>query len=340
MLAYNQLIQPTENPSYFIYFEVDPQTIDINIHPTKTEIKFENEQALWSILSATVKEALGKFNIVPSIDFDREGVPDMPVQHSNEMVSPPKTIFNPSYNPFGSSSYKRPQMEWESLYSGFEKEKKNNDDFGDNFPAETESTVIQSKINIEEVFTGGIYFQLKNRFIITSVKSGMLMIDQRRAHIRILFDQFLKEIQQKKGFSQQLLFPETLQLMPEDLLFFEQIKADLYYVGFDFEPEVPGRYTIKGVPSQLKGTESIIPLLNDMIERVKTATGDAVAVMQEQVALALAETAALPSVQSLNNEEMTKLVEQLFTCSSHNHTPDGKPVMNILTQEEIQQRFK
>jgi len=225
MLAYNNMIQLTEGPNYFIYFEVDTQTIDINIHPTKTEIKFENEQALWSILSATVKEALGKFNIVPSIDFDREGVPDMPVQHSNEMVSPPKTIFNPSYNPFGSSSYKRPQMEWESLYSGFEKEKKNNDDFGDNFPAEAESTVIQSKINIEEVFTGGIYFQLKNRYITTSVKSGMLIIDQRRAHIRILFDQFIKEIQQKKGFSQQLLFPETLHLMPEDLLFFEQIKV-------------------------------------------------------------------------------------------------------------------
>jgi DNA mismatch repair protein MutL len=340
MLAYNQLIQPTENPSYFIYFEVDPQTIDINIHPTKTEIKFENEQALWSILSATVKEALGKFNIVPSIDFDREGALDFPVQSNQESIHPPKTIFNPSYNPFGSSSYKRPQIEWESLYNGFEKENKNNNDFGADFSEESGSTVIQSKLNIEEEVTGGIYFQLKNRYIITSVKSGMLMIDQRRAHIRILFDQFLKEIQQKKGFSQQLLFPETLQLMPEDLLFFEQIKAELYYVGFDFEPEVSGRYAIKGVPSQLKGNESILPLITDMIEKVKTATGDAVAVMQEKIALALAESAALPSVQSLNNDEMTKLVEQLFICHSHNHTPDGKPVMSILTQEEIQQRFK
>lgn len=340
MLAYNQLIQPTENPSYFIYFEVDPQTIDINIHPTKTEIKFENEQALWSILSATVKEALGKFNIVPSIDFDREGALDIPVQRNQETITAPKTIFNPSYNPFGTSSYKRPQMEWESLYNGFEKEKKTDDIIDPGFSVEAGSTVIQSKLNIEEEVTGGIYFQLKNRYIITSVKSGMLMIDHRRAHIRILFDQFLREIQQKKGFSQQLLFPETLQLMPEDLLFFEQIKADLHYVGFDFEQEVSGRYTVKGVPSQLKGTESIIPLLNDMIERVKAATGDAVAVMQEQVALALAETAALPSVQSLNNDEMTRLVEQLFICHTHNYTPDGKPVMSILTQEEIQQRFK
>lgn len=340
MLAYSQLIQSTENPSYFIYFEVDPQTIDINIHPTKTEIKFENEQALWSILSATVKEALGKFNVVPSIDFDREGVPDIPLHRENEIISPPKTIFNPSYNPFGTSTYKRPQMEWESLYAGFENEKSKPEKFDENIYEAPESQVIQSKMNIEEEVTGGIYFQLKNRYIITSVKSGMLIIDQRRAHVRILFDQFMQEMQQKKGFSQQLLFPETLQLMPEDLLFFEQIKTELHYVGFDFEQEISGQYTLKGVPSQLKGTESIIPLLNHMIERVKTATGDAVAVMQEKIALSLAETAALPAGQSLSNDEMTGLVEQLFGCSSHNHTPDGKLIMAIWTQEEIQAKFK
>jgi DNA mismatch repair protein MutL len=340
MLAYNQLIQPAENPSYFIYFEVDPPTIDINIHPTKTEIKFENEQALWSILSATVKEALGKFNIVPSIDFDREGALDIPVQRNNENINPPKTIFNPSYNPFGASSYKRQQVEWESLYSGFENEKKSTESLDDHFSNQPDSQVIQSKMNIEEEITGGIYFQLKNRYIITSVKSGMLIVDQRRAHIRILFDQFINEIQQKKGFSQQLLFPETLQLMPEDSLFFEQIKKELHYVGFDFEQDISGQYIIKGIPAQLKGTESIISLLNNMIERVKNATGNAVAVMQDQLALALADTAALPTVQSLNNDEMTKLVEQLFACSFHNHTPDGKPIMSIITQEEIQQRFK
>jgi len=341
MLAYNQLIQSTENPSYFIYFEVDPQTIDINIHPTKTEIKFENEQALWSILSATVKEALGKFNVVPSIDFDREGVPDIPLHRESEIISPPKTIFNPSYNPFGTSNYKRPQMEWESLYTGFENEKSKPEKFDENSYEAPESQVIQSKMNIEEEVTGGIYFQLKNRYIITSVKSGMLIIDQRRAHIRILFDQFMQEMQLKKGFSQQLLFPETWQLMPEDLLFFEQIKTDLHYVGFDFEKEESGSYKIKGIPAQIKGTESVIPLLSQMIEKVKTATGDAVAVIQERVALSLAVTAALPAGgQSLNNDEMTRLVEQLFACQAHNHTPDGKPVMSILTQEEIQKRFQ
>ena len=121
MLAYNNMIQPTEGPNYFIYFEVDTQTIDINIHPTKTEIKFENEQALWSILSATVKEALGKFNIVPSIDFDQEDAPEIPARSIQlENIRPPQTSFNPDYNPFVSSSYKRPEINWEKLYGGFE----------------------------------------------------------------------------------------------------------------------------------------------------------------------------------------------------------------------------
>lgn len=338
-LAYNQLIQSTENPSYFIYFEVDPQTIDINIHPTKTEIKFENEQVLWSILSATIKEALGKFNIIPSIDFDREGALEIPVQRDNEMINPPKTIFNASYNPFGTSSYKRPQMEWESLYRGFEQEKQTAEAIDPNNYTEAASTVIQSKLNIEDGVAGNTYFQVKCRYIITSVKSGMLMIDQRRAHIRILFDQFFREIENKKGFSQQLLFPETLQLMPEDLSFFEHIKMELHYVGFDFQQEVSGEYTVKGIPAQLKGTNNIISLLNDMVVRVKTATGQAVEVIQEQIALSLAETAAIPYGQPLNNEEMSKLVDQLFTCPVHNHTPDGKTVMNVFALEEILKRF-
>jgi len=337
MLAYNQLIQPTDNPGYFIYFEVDPQTIDINIHPTKTEIKFENEQAIWSILSATVKEALGKFNIVPSIDFDREGVPEIPVHKVDTIVLPPKTSFNPSYNPFGSAIYKRPSMDWEDLYRGFEKsgEKSVPDETNQGKSVE----IFQSKLNKEDDNIGAC-FQLKNKYIITSVKSGMLMIDQRRAHIRILFDQFMKEISDKKGFSQQLLFPEVLQLMPDDYMFFEQIKTELRYVGFEFEADKIYQYQIKGVPAQLKNTSGILPLLSDMLERVKNATGDALSVIHEQIALSLAETAAIQTGQTMSKEEMSDLVNQLFACSMHNHTPDGKLIMTIWTQEEIQNRFK
>lgn len=166
------------------------------------------------------------------------------------------------------------------------------------------------------------------------------MIDQRRAHIRILFDQFMKEIGEKKGFSQQLLFPEVLQLMPDDYLFFEQIKAELRYVGFEFEADKTYQYQIKGIPAQLKSSSGVLPLLSDMLERVKQATGDALSVIHEQIALSLAETAAIQTGQTMTKEEMSDLVDQLFACPTHNHTPDGKLIMTIWTQEEIQGRFK
>ena len=166
------------------------------------------------------------------------------------------------------------------------------------------------------------------------------MIDQRRAHIRILFDQFMKEISEKKGFSQQLLFPEVLQLMPDDYLFFEQIKTELRYVGFEFEAEKTYQYQVKGIPAQLKNTSGVLPLLSDMLVRVRQATGDALSVIHEQIALSLAETAAIQTGQTMSKEEMTDLVDQLFACPAHNHTPDGKLIMTIWTQDEIQARFK
>ncbi len=334
-LAYSQLIPEDENPAYFVYFDVNPQSIDINIHPTKTEIKFENEQAIWSILTAAVKEALGKFNIVPSIDFDTADAPDIPVQRTGGPITAPKVEFNPAYNPF-SEGYKRQQTDWDELYKGFERQGDKADirfdDSGDKLFGK----------HTEETDTTGINFQLKNKYIITSVKSGMLMIDQRRAHIRILFDQFLKNIQEKKGFSQQLLFPETLELITEDCMFFEQIRTELTYLGFEIESDASAsanQYQIKGIPAQIQSAASIIPLLQDIVEKVKNATGDAQTVIHEQIAFSLAETAAIQTGKSLNKEEMSDLVAQLFSCPLHNHTPDGKTIMAIWTMEEIMKKF-
>jgi len=167
------------------------------------------------------------------------------------------------------------------------------------------------------------------------------MIDQRNAHIRVLFDQFMKEIQHKRGMSQQLLFPESLQLMPEDYLFFEQIKSELRYVGFEFVSENEDKYLyqVTGIPAQLQSASSTVTLLNDIIDRVKNATGDAVSAIHEQIALSLAESAAIHAGQVLEKEAMTQLVEQLFSCPIHNYTPDGKKIMAIWTEEEIRSRF-
>lgn len=343
LLAYNQMIQTSESPNYFIFFDVDPQTIDINIHPTKTEIKFENEQAIWSILSASVKESLGKFNIVPSIDFDQEGAVNLPTGIQLENIRPPQTNFNPNYNPFGTSAYKRPVLDWEDLYGGFEKKETTIESLPD---SEQEfDTILSGAINsdsiqqvIETVEAQAENFQFRNRFIITSIKSGMLMIDQHRAHIRILFDTFMSQIENRKALSQQVLFPELLELSADEALIFEQLLPDLYHVGFDFEALGNHSYNVKGIPNQL-GTSSVIDLLLNMLDKARTTAEDLTASMNESISLSLAEASSLKAGQRLSSEEMTDLIDRLFTCKNHNFTPDGKKIMTIFSHEEVEKRF-
>lgn len=341
-MAYERLIQPNENPNYFIYLEVDPQTIDVNIHPTKTEIKFENEPAIWSIISATVKEALGKFNVAPPIDFDQEGAPDIPVNIPLENIRPPQTSFNPSYNPFGTNVYKRESVDWEKLYSGFEQKvvlpDMSNENANDSMfaPSLVEENT-QKQIALDESKTQN--FQLKQKYILTPVKSGLLLVDQQRAHVRILFDLFLRQLQETQGTSQQLLFPEELALTANDTIVFEQLIPDLQKVGFDIKVVENDAYSIKGVPAIL-GTGSTIDLLLKMIENAGAIEVNAVTKLHEMIALALAESSSLKTGQHLTENEMTNLIDRLFACPSHNHTPNGKKIMTILSYEEIEGKFR
>ncbi|HEY5507603.1 MAG TPA: DNA mismatch repair endonuclease MutL, partial [Paludibacter sp.] len=326
LLAYNQMIQANESPNYFIYLEVDPQTIDVNIHPTKTEIKFENEQAIWSILSASIKESLGKFNIIPSIDFDQEGALEMPTSMSIENVRPPQTNFNPNYNPFGTSAYKRPTLDWENLYGNFEKKTETIESMPnwqpESITPEFISSVPEEKQQIMEISEQRAdNFQFKNRYIITSLKSGMLMIDQHRAHVRILFEQYISQIENRKALSQQILFPEILELSADDVLIFEQMLPDLQYLGFDFEPEANHSFNVRGVPENV-GTGSVIDLLLVMLDKTKTTAEDLSTTMHESIAFSLAESSALKNGQRLSNEEMSDLIDRLFACTNHNFTPD------------------
>jgi len=344
LLAYSQMIQASESPNYFIYFEVDPQTIDINIHPTKTEIKFENEQAIWSILSAAIKEALGKFNVVPSIDFDQEGAVDIPVGIPVENVRPPQTNFNPNYNPFGTTSYKRPVLDWEDLYGGFEKKSEPIESTIDwepetDLPVTPSFTQQEQQQVIENLETRAENFQYKNRYVVTGIKSGLLLIDQQRAHTRILFDLFLSQIEHSKAFSQQVLFPEVLELSADDALFFEQILSDLQDVGFEFELLDNHTYSVKGVSVHV-GTSSVIDLLLEMLDKAKNTALDPTASIHETIALSLAEASSLKAGQRLTSEEMSDLIDRLFACSNHTFTPDGKKIMTIFTQDELEKRLK
>jgi len=345
LVAYNQMIQASESPNYFIYLEVDPQTIDVNIHPTKTEIKFENEQAIWSILSAAIKETLGKFNIIPSIDFDQEGAVEMPVGMPLENVHPPQATFNPNYNPFSATTYKRPVLDWDKLYGGFEKKSVPDEPSSEwepdtEIPNSTINLVVEGEqqqvIDTDE--SRAENFQFKNRYILTGIKSGMLMIDQQRAHVRILFDLFMSQIVNHQGISQQILFPEVLELSAVDALLFDQMEIDLRHVGFDLVKSANNTYSIKGVPA-LVGTRSVIDLLLDMLDKAKTSAIDASSSIHEPIARSLAEASALKAGQRLTGEEMTDLINRLFACANYNYTPGGKKIMTILSHEELEKRF-
>lgn len=338
MLAYTQLIQANESPNYFIYFEVDPQTIDINIHPTKTEIKFENEQAIWSILSATIKESLGKFNVIPSIDFDQDGAIDIPIApSSSEFVRPPQPNYDPNYNPFSTSGYKRQNLDWEQLYQGFEKKELNQSPPTD---IRIPSTISfdEEQIRIETADSQVENYQFKNQYILTGIKSGLLIIDQHRAHTRILFDLFIQQIENQPSISQKILFPENLVLTPDNNLIFNQMIPDLKRLGFDFETIGECAYNITAV-SSLIGTKSIIDLLLDMLDKAKNTADQFSNTLHETIALSLAESSAIRTGQHLSKEEINNLIDRLFACTNHHFTPDGKTIMTILSQGEIEKKL-
>lgn len=364
MEAYDQLIPAGEQVSYFIYFEVDPANIDVNIHPTKTEIKFENEQAIWQILSAAVKESLGKFSAIPSIDFDTEDMPEIPAfQQQQPTTEPPKVHYNSDFNPFkvstggGSGSYTRSKVEWEDLYGGLTKASKMNNPLPEPEVEWEESAIggeptVEAKVetvvsaasstlysDAPAIEKGNQHLQFKGRFILTSVKSGLMLIDQHRAHIRVLFDRYMIQISQKQGVSQGVLFPEILQLPASEAAVLQSIMDDLSAVGFDLSDLGGGSYAINGIPSGIEGL-SPVELVRNMLHTAMEKGNDVKEEIQSILALTLARAAAIVYGQVLSNEEMVSLVDNLFACPSPNYTPDGKTVLTTIKEEDIERLFK
>ena len=358
MDAYEHLIPVGEQVSYFIYFDVDPGNIDVNIHPTKTEIKFENEQAIWQILAAAVKETLGKFNAVPSIDFDTEGMPDIPALESSPYagIQPPKTTYNPDYNPFNTSavppsSYSsKPSRDWEQLYEGLEHHssaqhiQKSYPDDGDYFTAASMEQPVTPTLydHSEEAAMGeksSQHYQFKGRFILTSVKSGLMIIDQQRAHIRILYDQYLEQITRRQGASQGMLFPDIVQFPVSEVPVLQEIMEDLSYLGFELTDLGGGSYAINGIPSGIEGLNPV-ELIQSMVHTAMEKGGKVKEEVQSNLALTLAKAAAIVPGQVLTNEEMNGLVDGLFAVATPNYTPDGKTVLSVLQEDELEKLFK
>ena len=353
MDAYERLIPVGEQVSYFIYFDVDPANIDVNIHPTKTEIKFENEQAIWQILTAVIKETLGKFNAVPSIDFDAEGMPDIPAFESSPYtaVQPPKTDYDPNYNPFNTSSspasYTRQKTDgWEELYGGYMVAEPSFAYPGEPvYPEEQEivepeqPALYASSEARPATETSTQHYQYKGRYILTSVKSGLMVIDQQRAHIRILYDRYLSQIENRKGASQGMLFPDIVQFPVSEVPVLESILDDLSSLGFDLTDLGGGSYAINGIPSGIEGlnpSELVQNMVHSAIEKGGKVKSD----VQGLLALSLAKAAAIVPGQVLTNDEMNQLVDELLTSMTPNYTPEGKPVLTLLNDEELEKHFK
>ena len=341
MTAYDRLVPQGEQVPYFLYFDVNPNDIDVNIHPTKTEIKFENEQAIWQILMAAVKESIGMFNDVPSIDFDTEDKPDIPVYNPDVVssASAPKISLNPHYNPFKSSpssgkptAVKPVNEQWEQLYEGL-----NNQDSvereADIFESESETEINTSQSILAE--KSPAHYQYKGKYVMTAVKSGLMIIDQHRAHVRVLYERYLEQIQQQTSHSQKVLFPEVLQFPVSDEVILEKLLPEMSKMGFELDNLGGGSYAVNAIPTGLDGVNPL-HLVQDMVFSAKEKGVKALDEVHQSLALTLARNAAIPQGQVLSNEEMEALVNDLFACSNVNYTPDGKNVLCILKQQEIE----
>ena len=352
MAAYDRLIPLGEQVPYFLYFEVDPKDIDVNIHPTKTEIKFENEQAIWQILSAAVKESIGMFNDVPTIDFDTEDKPEIPVYNPEVPASTPapKISLNPSYNPFKvhSSSNAKPvgagfpgpsstkpevDQNWEQLYEGLkDQDEQHTMELFDNPDQEASAGTSPSSIIAEK---SPSHYQYKGKYIMTAVKSGLMIIDQHRAHVRILFEQYLRQLKERTFHSQKVLFPEVVQFPMSEKVIFEKILPEMNEMGFELEDLGGGSYAVNSVPAGLEGMNPV-KLVQDMVASAVEKGVSAMDEINTALALSLARQAAIPHGQVLSNDEMEGLVNGLFACENVNYTPDGKSVLCILQQQEIE----
>ena len=361
MKAYENLIPVGEHVSYFIYFAVDASSIDVNVHPTKTEIKFDNEQPIWQVLSAAVRETIGQFCNVPLIDFDVEGKPDIPAIGANTSIPHQPKLAPSSYNPFkteGSRSYSQ-SVGWEKLFDKYSNPVSSEGDEGltsiqmnpsEKVPGEgevPEGDNLQGSIWNAVMGRDGVAapfditvqkFQYKGRYIVLPSANGIMVVNQHRAHVRVLFDQNMQCINSGNRPSQKELFPIVVQFEKADCIVLENLMEDICSLGFDLSNLGGGAYSVNGIPAGLEGIDISI-LLHDMVVSAKEMTNDIRREAQEALALTMAENAAIVYGQVLSSMEMERLLRDLFATKIPARTPDGKLVYTILDDKMLNDLF-
>jgi DNA mismatch repair protein MutL len=394
MNAYERILPPDTIPSYFLYLEVDPATIDINIHPTKTEIKFEDEQAIWHILSACIRESIGKYNLMPTIDFDQRGSIEIPVPPGRgSSFAPPEIEINRHYNPFQQESYPGYRNEpgkdagqvghWEKLYEGMgtrgrgdegtrglgdggtgrqgdwetrgrgdggteEKETGNGETERGSWRSGFESGMQREdpegrqtthSLGIEPDYQSANFMQLKNRYLLTPVKSGLMVIDQREAHSRILYENFMRNFSSHLATSQRQLFPPVLELNAADGEILNALRDELHQLGFEIRPEADHHFYIDGTPGVLSHLDAK-ELVETVIASFQYRPVDLMEEIKAQLALVLAQSSAVNYGAALKQEEMSALFNQLFACQTPGFSPSGKKIISIIALADIENLLK
>lgn len=366
--SYSELIPDDEQPNYFLNFSVDPESIDVNIHPTKTEIKFENELPIWQILAAAVKESLGRFSAVPQIDFDTIDAPEIPAFNDHTVVTAPEDGVDPTYNPFkpqskssagGGSSYhpqsagnfggysSNPLPDWEKLYQNFEKGKQEGiasiteqdveDSFSDFGDVEPVNNGVQAEIITPDV-SSAMCMQMKGRYILSPIKSGLMIVDQHRAHVRVLFEQYIKQLDATTISSQRVLFPEVLQLTTSQNIILKELEPKMEKIGFNLAQLGGNDWSINAVPAGMENV-NIKDTILQVIDEVSMGGTSITTKVYESIALRVAKSAAIPYGKTMLQEEMDTLLSKLLCLPNPNYTPDGKTIISVLSNDQLEKMF-
>lgn len=344
--AFKELLAKDQFPSYFIYLDVEPDTIDINIHPTKTEIKFEDERAIYAIINSSVRNSLGKYNIAPSLDFEQETSFNIQPISKDRVISTPTITVNPNFNPFKenktsstpiqksiSQSQLSANLDFLKKTNSTEIEDINSANFSDNDQMEQNWSGVVNVENEKKTY------QLHGKYILSQVGSGLLIIDQQRAHQRILFEQFMYDLNRNTAETQKLMFPKTIDLNSGDFALASEILEDIRSMGFDIEVFGKNTLAINGIPAGVE-EGNCDRIIDGFIEQIKNSTSEITLDNKEKLANSMALSACIKSGRKLSNLEMDELINSLFACDSPQHTLSGKPIIVKITEEEINQRFE
>ena len=344
--AFEGLIKPDTYPGYFLYLEVDPKSIDINIHPTKTEVKFDDEHTLYAILRSSVKHSLGQFNVAPILDFERDSNLDTPYAFENKQAVLPRVSVDASFNPFdkpvssgktGGTFQKTSTKGWESMYEGLDT-LTSNQEFS-SFEIESEAQIQSSLYSDEETTQEtGITFQLQRKYVVSTVKSGLLVIHQNRAHERVLFEKFLGEITVEKGLGQQLLFPLEVNFTPQERAIIHEIHDSLINVGFLFENLEEETVKVTAIPAMISESK-IGTVLDRLIADYKEGFREEALSQAELLAQGLAKNLAIKSGEILDEESQLALVHNLFACKEPTLSPFSRKTYTIISDGDLDKKL-